>query len=172
MTNHEAAPDRVDAAFARARAELDIRTAFPDDVLAEAERVARERVPVASPARADRTDVPFVTVDPPGSRDLDQAVHAERAGDGYRLRYAIADVGFWVDRGGAIEREAWLRGVTYYAPDERETLYPPALSEGAASLLPGAPRPASLFEMALDARAEVREWSVAPALSVTSRSST
>jgi len=54
--------------------------------------------------------------------------------------------------------------VTYYAPDERETLYPPALSEGAASLLPGTPRPAILFDIALDARAEMRDWSVSPAL--------
>ena len=163
MAKHGVAPP-IDAAFARVRSELEIRSAFPDDAFEEAARVARERTPVASPDRADATVVPFVTIDPPGSRDLDQAVHAERSGDGYRLRYAIADVGFWVDRGGAVEREAWLRGVTFYAPDHREPLYPPALSEGAASLLPDVARPAVLFDMALDARAEPRDWSVRRAL--------
>jgi exoribonuclease R len=160
----EGVPEPIEVAFARVRAELGIRSAFPDDVDHEAARACRERTPVATPARADRTDVPFVTIDPPGSRDLDQAVHVERAGDGYRLRYAIADVGFWVDRGGAIEREAWLRGVTFYAPDHREPLYPPALSQGAASLLPDENRPAVLFDLALDARATVRAWSVGPAV--------
>ncbi|MDF1502964.1 RNB domain-containing ribonuclease [Roseisolibacter sp. H3M3-2] len=159
----QAADATLDAAFARLRDELAIRDAFPPDVLEEAERTAA-RVPAAGAGRADATDVPFVTVDPPGSRDLDQAVHAERDGDGWRLRYAIADVGFWVDRGGAVEREAWLRGVTFYAPDRRETLYPPALSEGAASLLPDAPRPAVLFDVRLDARAEPTAWSVGRAL--------
>lgn len=157
-------PEPIEEAFARVRQELEVRSGFPDDVLREAARVAVERVPVATPERADRTDVPLVTIDPPGSRDLDQAVHVERSGDGHRLRYAIADVGFWVDRGGAVEREAWLRGVTFYAPDHREPLYPPVLSQGVASLLPGQTCPAFLFDLTLDARAEPLRWSVERAL--------
>lgn len=151
-------PPSIAEAFRRRRAELEIRTRFPDDVLAQAERIVAERAAGGArghPEHADRTDVEFVTVDPPGSRDLDQAVHLARDGGGYRLRYAIADVGHWVDRGSAIEREAWLRGLTVYAPDERQPLYPPALSEGAASLLPGTARPAVLFDFMLDADANL-----------------
>ena len=159
-----AVPPPIEQSFRRLRAELDIRAGFPDEVLREAERVAAERVPAAGPARADGTDVPFVTVDPPGSRDLDQAVHAERSGDGYRLRYAIADVGFLVDRGSAIEAEAWRRGVTFYSPDQREPLYPPVLSQGAGSLLAGEARAAELFDFALDARAELLDWSLTRAV--------
>ena len=159
----ERAQAPLEEAFGRVRSELEIRTAFPEEVLREAAHAA-ERIAVAGAMRADRTGVPFVTVDPPGSRDLDQAVHAERAGGGYRLRYAIADVAFFVDRGGAVEREAWLRGVTYYAPDRRDPLYPPALSQGAASLLAGEMRPAVLFDVTLDARAEPTAWSVERAL--------
>ncbi|HEY0972091.1 MAG TPA: RNB domain-containing ribonuclease [Gemmatimonadales bacterium] len=165
MPDHVASP--IDEAFRRLREELEIPSGFPEEVLAEARRVVVERTPVPSGEHADRTDIPFVTIDPPGSRDLDQAVHAERVDDGgagYRLRYAIADVGYWVDRGGAIEREAWRRGVTYYAPDRRETLYPPELSEGAASLLPDRARPAVLFDLVLDDRAELLSWSVERAL--------
>lgn len=154
----------IERAFTDLRAGLGIRADFPDEALREAECVARERDPAASLTHADRTDVPFVTVDPPGSRDLDQAVHAERAGDGYRVRYAIADVGFWVDRGGRVEAEAWLRGATFYAPDRRTPLYPPALGEGAASLLPDRVRPAVLFDLELDGRAELRRWTVGRAL--------
>lgn len=150
----------IEQAFAGLRDELGIRTQFPEEVLREAERVAREREPTASAAHADCTGIHFVTIDPPGSRDLDQAVHAERTGDGYRVRYAIADVAFWVDRGGAIEREAWLRGVTFYAPDRRTPLYPPALCEDAASLLPDQVRPAVLFDLELDVRADLLRWTV------------
>lgn len=144
----------IEAAFARRREALGVRTSFPDEVLRAADEAAR-RDPAAAPGRTDLTGVPFVTVDPPGSRDLDQALRIERAGDGFRVWYAIADVGFWVDRGGPVEAEAWLRGVTFYAPDCRQTLYPPALSEGAASLLPGAVKPAIVFTFELDARAEI-----------------
>jgi VacB/RNase II family 3'-5' exoribonuclease len=154
---------QIEAAFSRKRAELGVRTEFPPEVLAEAESAAR-RDPSGAPGRADRTDIPFVTVDPPGSRDLDQALRLERAGDGFRVWYAIADVGFWVERGGPIEREAWQRGVTFYAPDCRQPLYPAALSEGAASLLPDAVKPAFVFAFELDARAEIVSWTMERAL--------
>ena len=112
-----------------------------------------DRVTATGPAgeRADATDVPFVTIDPAGSRDLDQALHLERRGAGYRLRYAIADVAAWVRPGGAIDAEARRRVVTLYAPDGRVPLHPPALSEGAASLLPGQDAPALLWDLDLDA---------------------
>ena len=72
------------------------------------------------------------------------------------LHYAIADVGFFVRPGDALDQEAWRRGVTVYMPDERARLYPAALSEGAASLLPDGPRPAVVFTVRVDPRGEVR----------------
>src|SRR5687767_2808285 len=154
----------IDRAFSRARADLEIRPGFPADVAEEAERLATRRTPTAGPGRTDETEIPFVTIDPPGSRDLDQAIQVERLDDGYRLRYAIADIGFWVDRGGAVEREAWLRGVTFYAPDHREPLYPPVLSTGVASLLKDTTCPAFLFTFELDSRTEFRSWQLERAL--------
>jgi exoribonuclease R len=144
----DAAADGPD--FAAIRAEFDVSDEFPPEVLAEAERRAREpRLP-----ELDATDVPLVTLDPPGSRDLDQAVHlASRAG-GYRVSYAIADVGSFVRPGGAVDAEARRRGQTLYSPDKRTPLHPPVLSEGAASLLPGELRPAVLWTIDLDADGE------------------
>jgi exoribonuclease R len=129
------------------RAEAGVEEAFPAPVEAEAESAA-----VHPGAGAARVDVPFVTIDPPGSRDLDQALHIERRGDGHRVRYAIADVGAFVAPGGALDAEAHARGVTVYAPDAKAPLHPPVLSEGAASLLPGEWRPAILWTMDLDSR--------------------
>ena len=61
------------------------------------------------------------------------------------LRYAIADVGWFVADGGPVDTEAWARGETIYMPDGKISLYPPVLCEGAASLLPDGDRPAILF---------------------------
>lgn len=86
--------------------------------------------------------MPFATLDPPGSRDLDQAFHLERAGRGYTVRYAIADVPGFVSR-GAVDVEARRRGQTLYAADGSIPLHPRVLSEDRASLLPEVDRPLS-----------------------------
>ena len=88
----------------------------------------------------------------------------ERRDGGYRVRYAIADVAEFVERGGAIEREAWARGETVYCPDLRIPLYPQVLSENAASLLPGVDRPAVVFTIDLDETGEQTAVSVQRAM--------
>ena len=139
---------------------LDVPGEFPPEVLAAAEQAAQNpRV-----AGEDRTEIPFVTIDPEGSRDLDQALHIERRGDGFRVHYAIADVAAFVEPEGPIDVEAHGRGQTLYAPDHRIPLHPAVLSEGAASLLPEQERPALVWTIDLDASGEgtrvdvVRAW--------------
>jgi exoribonuclease R len=137
--------------FGAVREEAGVPEEFPADVLAEADRVAADP-PLPE---HDATDLPLVTIDPPGARDLDQAVHLARTSSGYRVSYAIADVGAFVRLGSALDAEARRRGQTVYCPDGRTPLHPPQLSEGAASLLPGELRPAALWTIDLDATAEV-----------------
>ncbi len=127
------------------RRRFDVPAAFPANVLAEAERVTTPTAGANGTARVDRTGVDFVTLDPVGSTDLDQAFSIEAAGSDLILRYAIADVGAFVLPGGAIDTEAWRRGVTLYLPDGRAGLHPPQLAEGAASLLADVDRPAVVF---------------------------
>ncbi|MFE7553746.1 RNB domain-containing ribonuclease [Streptomyces gardneri] len=136
------------AALRALRTELAIPEAFPPAVLAEAEAAAKNpRLPAY-----DATDLPFLTIDPPTSTDLDQAMHlARRADGGYRVHYAIADVAAFVAPGSALDAEAHRRVLTLYFPDGKVPLHPPVLSEGAASLLPGEPRPALLWRIDLDA---------------------
>jgi exoribonuclease R len=128
------------------RDELGVAGDFPPEALAEAEAAARApRLP-----DHDRTDIPLFTLDPEGSRDLDQAVAIERRPAGYRVHYAIADVAAFVTPGGALDAEAHRRGVTLYAPDGNVPLHPEVLSAGAGSLLPGQVRPALLWTHDLD----------------------
>lgn len=138
-----ATQDALAARFAAVRAEQGVPTAFPPEVLAEAAHVAT--APLSSPDR-DATDVPFLTLDPVGSMDLDQALHIARDAEGYRVRYAITHLPSFVAPDGAVAAEAWTRGETIYAPDGRTPLHPSELSEGAASLLPGVERAAYIWD--------------------------
>ncbi|MGV8882350.1 MAG: RNB domain-containing ribonuclease [Rhodoglobus sp.] len=133
------------------REELKLSESFPAEVEREAELAVKQyELPEVS-----RLDVPFVTIDPEGATDLDQAVHLERSGNGYTAHYAIADVPAFVEPNGAVDTEARERGQTLYAPDGRIPLHPTAISEEAASLLPDAERGAYVWTFALDAAANV-----------------
>lgn len=124
--------------LAAIRAQFKVPDGFPPQVLAAAEQAA-QRVPGE---HADRTQVPFVTLDPASSTDLDQAFAIEAAGNDLLLHYAIADVPWFVRDGDPIDAEAWARGETFYLPDGKAGLHPPLLAEDKASLLPSGDRPA------------------------------
>ena len=125
----------------RIRTEYQVPAEFPPEVLVTA-AAAAQRVPTQ---HADLTRVPFVTLDPASSTDLDQAFWIESSGSDLLLQYAIADVSWFVADGDEVDIEAWRRGTTLYLPDGKAGLYPPVLSEDAASLLPSGPRPAVVF---------------------------
>ena len=146
-------PDRLlGEGLAAIRAQYAIPGDFPPEVLAEAERT-KARAPSE---HADRTAPEFVTLDPASATDLDQAFRIEPAGADLILRYALADIGWFVPAGGAMEAEAWARGLTFYLPDGKARLYPAALSEAAASLLPDGPRPAIVATARCDPEGRVR----------------
>ena len=123
------------------RTQFQVPASFPPAVVAAAETAARRE----PSEHVDRTDRPFVTLDPATSTDLDQAFAIEASGNDILLHYAIADVAWFVTDGDAIDLEAWQRGTTSYLPDGKASLYPPLLCEHAASLLPDGPRPAVVF---------------------------
>lgn len=127
------------------RRRFQTQAGFPPEVLLAAKSAAQR----APGDHVDRTSWPFVTLDPAASTDLDQAFTIARRGADLLLHYAIADVAWFVDDGGVIDAEAWRRGATLYLPDGKVGLYPPVLSEGAASLLPSGPRPAVLLTVSV-----------------------
>ena len=129
------------AGLSKIRTAFHVPDGFPPNVIAAAEAAAKR----VSNQHVDRTAVPFVTLDPASSTDLDQAFSIEASGSDLLLQYAIADVAWFVADGDAVDVEAWTRGETLYLPDGKAGLYPPVLAEGAASLLPDGPRPAIIF---------------------------
>lgn len=148
-------PAPLVAGVERLRADLEVPREFPAEVVEAAESAAASG-PAHDPGRRDHTGLEFVTVDPPDSMDLDQAMCLARRGSGYRVWYAIADVAAWVGAGGLVDREAHRRGQTFYAPDTTATLHPRVLSESAASLLAdGHDRPALVWRIDLDSSGAV-----------------
>lgn len=185
LSTYTAPPAEVVRALDELRARYEAPTAFPPEALAEAEAAATSWAQ-DGPARLlaegarDARDLDLVTIDPPGSMDLDQAVLLERlsaqtetgsaadrttdtAATGhvsglsatYRIHYAIASLATFVTPGGALDAELSRRGETIYAPDAATPLHPEVLSHGAASLLEDVDRPACLWTIDLDARGEV-----------------
>lgn len=142
--------------FDAVRSEFDLRDEFSEDVLAEA-RSATDR---HSSERHDRTDIAVVTIDPPGSMDLDQAVHIEKLDAGFVVHYAIADVGALVEPEGALDTETRARGQTFYLPDGSVPLHPRVLSEDGGSLVADRNRLAALWRIELDEAGEAVAWTV------------
>lgn len=119
----------------------------------------------------DATHIPFVTIDPPGSRDLDQAVHLAQLnpstsadGAAYLVNYAIASLATFVPPNTPLDAETRNRGLTTYLPDQSAPLHPVDLSEGSASLLPGQTCPAYVWQIRLDTNGKRLSWRVRRAL--------
>ncbi len=147
----------VGGSLASLRKKLGIPGSFPAEVLDDAERAAARWTedPDFQARFIDRSDIPFVTVDPASSLDLDQAFFIEREGAGYLVRYAISAVGMFIEPGGPLDAETHRRGQTLYGPDGSIPLHPEVLSNDAASLLPGRERPVYLWYHHLDVSGEL-----------------
>ncbi|MCW3766592.1 RNB domain-containing ribonuclease [Paenarthrobacter ureafaciens] len=162
MSHHRIAPnvddssDRLAASLAALRSELEL----PGDYPADAEHEARQAVQNLQLPPRSLLDVPFVTIDPATSTDLDQALFIQRNDAGYKVLYAIADVPSFVAPGGALDAETRRRGQTFYAPDGRVPLHPDVISEHAGSLLAEQECSAFVWDFDLDHNAEVVSMSV------------
>jgi len=111
--------------------------------LAFAPEVEKEANAAKKPTLGNRTDlrdIPLVTIDGADARDFDDAVYAERDGDGWKILVAIADVSHYVHPGSALDLSAYERGNSTYFPDRVVPMLPEALSNELCSLKPGVER--------------------------------
>ncbi|MGZ4451679.1 MAG: RNB domain-containing ribonuclease [Nocardioides sp.] len=152
QADDDVAAQSLRAGIQQLQTELQVTPEFAPEVeAAAAAAAASPRLP-----DLDRTDLPFITIDPPSSMDLDQAMHLVRNDKtgGYTVHYAIADLAAFITAGDPIDVEAHKRGESLYGADSKIPLHPKVLSEGAASLLPDQVRPALLWTIELDAHGE------------------
>jgi ribonuclease R len=131
-------PDDPRTEVAKVIACAGIPDEFPGDVLAAADRAPPSLRPEDFSDRVDLRDRPFLTIDPETARDFDDAVFVEDqpGGRGWRIWVAVADVSHYVSPGGALDREARVRGCSVYLPDRAIPMLPKELSAGICSLNP------------------------------------
>ena len=137
---------------------------FPEEIMAEAERIPDQIRPDDLKGREDLRGLPIVTIDGEDAKDLDDAVSVERAGDLWRLGVHIADVSYYVSEGSALDREARERGTSVYLVDRVIPMLPPRLSNGLCSLNPQVDRLTMTVFIDLDERGRVANHRFTPSI--------
>lgn len=131
---------------------------WPDAMDAMVAKLPTKVAPASFKDRVDLRELPLVTIDGETAKDFDDAVYAERAGRGWRLVVAIADVAHYVNRGGVLDQEAELRGTSVYLADRVIPMLPEALSNGLCSLRPNEIRLAMVCDMRVSAQGRVSKY--------------
>lgn len=127
---------------------------FSKKVEEEVEAVAAR--PLDAVERTDLRDLATVTIDGDDAKDFDDAISIERTEDGYRLWVHIADVTYYLDPGGALDRQAAFRANSVYLPGTVAPMLPERLSAGVCSLRPNEDRAAVTVTMELNADGSTR----------------
>ena len=110
---------------------------FPQEVLAEAEKVTMDLDEKEIAQRRDMRDVLTFTIDPADARDFDDALSFKRLENGnLEVGVHIADVSHYVQPGMAMDAEALKRSNSVYLVDRVVPMLPEQLSNMACSLRP------------------------------------
>lgn len=88
-----------------------------------------------SPGREDLRHLPILSIDPPGCKDIDDALHCVVLPNGnYQVGVHIADVSHYVKAGTAIDLEAANRSTSTYLVNKRLDMLPDLLTTDLCSL--------------------------------------
>jgi ribonuclease R len=123
----------------------EIRTAFPEEAVAQARAAAVAFEKAGAGPWTDRLDLTadfIFTIDPPDAKDFDDAISIahDEASDEWTLGVHIADVAHFVTAASPLDREAFARGTSVYLPRRVIPMLPEALSNGVCSLQEGVTR--------------------------------
>ena len=139
----------------------DLPTGFPEKVLNQAERVAKDVSTADMAGRMDLRDWQMVTIDGEDAKDLDDAISITRDGSNYILGVHIADVTNYVQENSALDREAVKRGTSVYLVDRVIPMLPHTLSNGICSLNAGVDRLALSCIMTINEKGAVIDHKIA-----------
>lgn len=139
----------------------DLPVEFPEKVLNQAERVAKDVTSADMAGRMDIRSWRMVTIDGEDAKDLDDAISITKEGENYQLGVHIADVTNYVQERSALDREAYERGTSVYLVDRVIPMLPHALSNGICSLNAGEDRLALSCIMTVNPKGEVIDHKIA-----------
>ena len=139
--------------------EFDLPNEFPEAVLKEARAINQDIIEKDAKNRVDLRDkanMNIFTIDGEDAKDLDDAIHVEKAENGnYLLDVHIADVSYYVKSGSPIDKEAVYRGTSIYMFDRVIPMLPVELSNGICSMNAGQDRFALSCSMEIDENGKV-----------------
>lgn len=142
-----------------------IRSEFPDEVLAEAEQVPDQISAADLKGRRDLRGQQIITIDGADAKDLDDAVTVERLDNGhFQLGVHIADVSHYVREDSALDKEAFERGTSSYLTDRVIPMLPQRLSNGTCSLHPKVDRLTLSCEMEINQQGNVVAYDIFPSV--------
>ena len=134
-------------------ADLDTDNGYPSKAWGEACRAR-----LTDKVFENRRIVQGLTIDPPHSIDLDDAIHMEPLPDGgWKVEVSIADVDALVAPGSHLDAEALRRVATRYYGSFNHPMLPQRLSENLLSLHEAEKRPAVTVRIRLGSRAGVTD---------------
>lgn len=145
-------------------AKYQLRDEWPQAVTDEVQALSQDTIESASDAREDLDSLPFVTIDAPSTQDMDDALMAEPADGGWRLRIAIADPTGLLPEDGATEREARHRASSAYFPGQPRAMLPPEISQDLGSLVAGRRRLALVCDVQVGADGTLGDYQLRPAI--------
>jgi ribonuclease R len=121
-------------------ANFDLADTWPEEVQKQADSLSEDSITANTEDREDRTDKPYVTIDSPGTQDMDDALMATPNATGWALSIAIADPAALLEPGSPAEEEAYNRATAIYFPGEPLPMLPEGISTRLCSLMPETPR--------------------------------
>lgn len=139
----------------------DLPMEFPEKVLNQAERVAKDVSTADMAGRMDIRNWQMVTIDGEDAKDLDDAISLTKEGENYKLGVHIVDVTNYVQEKSALDREAYKRGTSVYLVDRVIPMLPHILSNGICSLNAGEDRLALSCIMTINDKGNVVDYKIA-----------
>ncbi|SFL89972.1 ribonuclease R family protein [Marinobacter zhejiangensis] len=140
-------------------ASFDLAEDWPDTVTQQADQLDEAAIDALAGEREDRTEQPYVTIDSPGTQDMDDALMAEPNATGWKVSVAIADPTALIPGGSPAEREAQARATAIYFPGEPRPMFPDAISTRLCSLVPDAHRLALVCDMQVNNDGSLGDYS-------------
>ncbi len=140
-------------------ATFDLTDDWPEPVQAQAEQLGEPDIAARETDRQDRTDQPYVTIDSPGTQDMDDALLAEPNATGWKLSIAIADPTAMIAPGTAAEQEAFQRATAIYFPGEPLPMLPDGISTRLCSLMPEVKRLALVCDLQVNNDGSLGDYS-------------
>ena len=138
----------------------DLRETFPKKVVAAANAVPQTVSADKLAGRRDFRNELVITIDGDDSKDFDDAVSVQKAGDDYILSVHIADVAEYVTEGSPLDEEAKRRATSVYLCDRVLPMLPVALSNGICSLNEGVDRLTLSVVMCISADGRVKSHEI------------